>query len=80
MGQNGAGKSTIFKIITGELEIDEGDVNIKKDLTIAVSRQVIPRNELDLTVREFFQKLFYSVFLKFHHLHHCLPHLFLVLS
>jgi len=58
MGQNGAGKSTIFKIITGELEIDEGDVNIKKDLTIAMSRQVIPRTELELTVREFFQKMF----------------------
>lgn len=58
MGQNGAGKSTIFKLITGEHEIDEGDINIKKDLTIAVSRQVIPRNELELTVREFFQKMF----------------------
>jgi ATPase subunit of ABC transporter with duplicated ATPase domains len=58
MGQNGAGKSTIFKIITGELEIDEGDVNIKKDLSIAVSRQVIPRSEMELTVREFFQSIF----------------------
>ncbi len=58
MGQNGAGKSTIFKLITGELEVDEGDINIKKDLTIAVSRQVIPRPELELTVREFFQKMF----------------------
>ncbi len=58
MGQNGAGKSTIFKLITGELEIDEGDINIKKDLSIAIGRQVIPRDELDLTVRDFFQKCF----------------------
>ncbi len=58
MGQNGAGKSTIFKLITGELENDEGDINIKKDLTIAVSRQVIPRSELELTIREFFQSMF----------------------
>ncbi len=58
MGQNGAGKSTIFKLITGELEIDEGDINIKKDLSIAVSKQVIPRDQLELTVREFFQNCF----------------------
>jgi ATP-binding cassette subfamily F protein 3 len=60
MGQNGAGKSTIFKLITGELEIDEGDINLKKDLSIAVSRQVIPREELELTVRDFFQSVFKS--------------------
>jgi ATPase subunit of ABC transporter with duplicated ATPase domains len=58
MGQNGAGKSTIFKLIKGEYEVDEGDIHIKKDLTIAVSRQVIPRPELELTVREFFQSMF----------------------
>ena len=58
MGQNGAGKSTIFKIITGEYEIEEGDVHIKKDLKIALSRQIIPREEMSLTVREFFQKVF----------------------
>lgn len=58
MGQNGAGKSTIFKLIKGEYEVDEGDIHIKKDLSIAVSRQVIPRPELELTVREFFQSMF----------------------
>ncbi|MEN9605034.1 MAG: hypothetical protein RJB39_719, partial [Candidatus Parcubacteria bacterium] len=58
MGQNGAGKSTIFKLITGEIEPDEGELHINKGLSIAVSRQVIPRDELELTVREFFQKCF----------------------
>lgn len=58
MGQNGAGKSTIFKLITGEIEPDEGDIHINKGLSIAISRQVIPRDQLELTVREFFQACF----------------------
>ncbi len=58
MGQNGAGKSTIFKIITGEHKIDEGDVHINKGLSIAIAKQVIPRDQLELTVREFFQGCF----------------------
>lgn len=58
MGQNGAGKSTIFKIITGEHKIDEGDVHISKGLSIAIARQVIPRDQLNLTVRDFFQACF----------------------
>lgn len=58
MGQNGGGKSTIFKLITGELEPTEGNVFTSNDITIAIARQVIPRDELDLTVRDFFQKAF----------------------
>lgn len=58
MGQNGAGKSTIFGLITGIHEPTEGDIHIQKGATIAIARQVIPRNELDLTVREFFLKCF----------------------
>ena len=58
MGQNGAGKSTIFKLINGQLRPIEGDVNIENNLTIATSRQVIPRDQLDLTVREFFEICF----------------------
>ena len=58
MGQNGAGKSTIFKLITGEQEPLEGLVNIVNDVTIAIARQVIPRSELDMTVRDFFQNCF----------------------
>ncbi|MFA6355239.1 MAG: ATP-binding cassette domain-containing protein [Candidatus Paceibacterota bacterium] len=58
MGQNGAGKSTIFSLITGEREPEDGIINLAQRTTIALSRQVIPRDELDLTVREFFQKCF----------------------
>jgi len=58
MGQNGAGKSTLFALITGALQPEEGQVHIQKGLSIAVSRQVIPRADLDLTVRAFFEKCF----------------------
>ncbi|MBI4993900.1 ABC-F family ATP-binding cassette domain-containing protein [Candidatus Wolfebacteria bacterium] len=58
MGQNGAGKSTIFQLITGSLSSESGAININKSLSIAVSRQVIPRDQMDLTVREFFEKAF----------------------
>lgn len=58
MGQNGAGKSTMFQLITGEQSPDEGNIRLEKDLSIAIARQVIPRDELDLTLRDFFQKAF----------------------
>ncbi len=58
MGQNGAGKSTIFKLITKDIEPENGILNIVTGLSIAISKQVIPRDDLTLTVREFFQKCF----------------------
>jgi ATP-binding cassette subfamily F protein 3 len=56
MGQNGAGKSTIFGLITKALKPESGDVNVVKGVSIALSRQVIPREELELTVKAFFTK------------------------
>ncbi len=58
MGQNGAGKSTLFGLITGEYRDFSGNINIMHGQTIAISRQVISRDELDLTVQEFFAKCF----------------------
>mgnify|MGYP000864339236 CR=1 FL=1 len=58
LGGNGAGKSTLFDLIMGKQEADEGEVNIFPKTSIAISRQVIPRDELELTVREFFEKCF----------------------
>ena len=58
MGQNGAGKSTLFSLITKEKEPESGVINLAQRTTVALSRQVIPRPELDLTVREFFEKCF----------------------
>ncbi len=61
VGQNGAGKSTIFSLITRERQPEEGSINLAPRTTIALSRQVIPRNELDLSVREFFEKSLLNV-------------------
>lgn len=58
MGQNGAGKSTIFSLITEELVPDEGKIQKTRGLTIALARQVIAPNERELTVRAFFEKRF----------------------
>jgi ATPase subunit of ABC transporter with duplicated ATPase domains len=69
MGQNGAGKSTIFGLIlgaTGHTEDagpgihkpESGEIFVTKGATVATARQVIPRDQLELTVRDFFQKCF----------------------
>ncbi|MDP2788730.1 MAG: ATP-binding cassette domain-containing protein [bacterium] len=61
VGQNGAGKSTMFSLITKDKEPEEGQIHLTPHTTIAISRQVIPRDELDLSVREFFQKCFSNI-------------------
>ncbi|MCX6800324.1 MAG: ATP-binding cassette domain-containing protein [Candidatus Falkowbacteria bacterium] len=58
MGQNGAGKSTLFKLITGELKPKEGQVFMANGLTIGTARQIIERDELDLTIEDYFCKLY----------------------
>ncbi len=58
MGQNGAGKSTLFGLITGEHEPNSGDIHVVRGVTIAIAKQVIPREKMDMTVREFFQSYF----------------------
>ncbi len=58
MGQNGAGKSTLFSLMTGELKPESGEIHVSRGMRVATAPQVIPREELTLTVREFFQKCF----------------------
>jgi len=58
MGQNGAGKSTLFQLITGASTAQSGEIHLAPQLSIAIARQVILRDQLDLTVREFFEKSF----------------------
>jgi ATPase subunit of ABC transporter with duplicated ATPase domains len=67
MGQNGAGKSTIFGLILGAEHAgnstegskpESGEIHITKGSTVATARQVIPRADLELTVRDFFAKCF----------------------
>lgn len=58
MGQNGAGKSTLFALMTGELKPESGEINVSRGMKVATAPQVIPREEMELTVRDFFQKRF----------------------
>jgi ATPase subunit of ABC transporter with duplicated ATPase domains len=58
MGQNGAGKSTIFKLITGELKPGSGKVHLGLDATIAIATQVMKRENFEKTIEEFFSSAF----------------------
>jgi len=58
MGQNGAGKSTLFQLLTGQMKPDAGEIHVLRGVSVAIARQVIPREDLALTVREFFEKCF----------------------
>ncbi len=58
MGQNGAGKSTIFQMLTGELKPESGTIVVNPGLTVAIAKQVIPRDQMKLTIREWFETAF----------------------
>ena len=58
MGQNGAGKSTIFKLINGSLKQNVGLINTSENATIATGYQVVLAEDKELTVQEFFRKYF----------------------
>jgi ATPase subunit of ABC transporter with duplicated ATPase domains len=57
-GQNGAGKSTIFKLLTKELKPTKGEIHIKLGLKIAVAKQMISQSDLDLTLLQYFESAF----------------------
>jgi len=58
MGQNGAGKSTIFKMITGEEKPIKGQVHITNGASIAQQKQVMAKEFLPMTLREYFESAF----------------------
>lgn len=58
MGQNGAGKSTIFKLLTGDLKPQEGKIHLDNNATVAIAEQVVPDEVMDLTLIEYFQSAF----------------------
>jgi ATPase subunit of ABC transporter with duplicated ATPase domains len=58
MGQNGAGKSTIFKMITGEYKPKKGNVFITDNATVGTAQQTIKPEEKHLTIEEYLTKAF----------------------
>ncbi len=61
MGQNGAGKSTIFNLIMakpGSIGLESGRISLSPKITVATARQSISVDQFNLTTREFFQSCF----------------------
>lgn len=58
MGQNGAGKSTIFKLIMRELKPLEGEIHMKRGALVGIAKQVVAHRDLEKTVLEFFENAF----------------------
>src|SRR3989344_2094179 len=58
MGQNGAGKSTIFSLIKGDLKPKSGNATVAVGATIGTARQVISRADFGLTIEAYFAKSF----------------------
>ena len=61
MGQNGAGKSTIFGLIKKELHPKTGQISIAKDATIGTASQTMAREYAAMTVEEYFSSAFHEV-------------------
>lgn len=48
VGPNGIGKSTLFKLIAGELIADSGDINLVKNASVGWVRQDLPEDDTPL--------------------------------
>ena len=48
VGPNGTGKSTLFKLITNELELDDGEIVILSDAKTGMVRQDLPDDDTSL--------------------------------
>jgi ATP-binding cassette subfamily F protein 3 len=58
MGQNGAGKSTIFNLIRGKVKPKIGNVFITNGATIGTAVQAVAREDFGLTIEQYLAKAF----------------------
>ena len=58
MGPNGAGKSTMFKLITKDIEPTEGRVLVSDGASVAIAKQTMADEYMEMTVREYFATAF----------------------
>lgn len=62
IGDNGSGKSTILKIISGEEKADSGKVNIRKEAEIGYLKQLYPNENDSIVVEEYLKRSFKKYF------------------
>lgn len=55
IGQNGAGKTTIFKLLLGKIKPQNGKINLSDKATIGIAEQMIPSDKLLLNIVEYFK-------------------------
>jgi ATPase subunit of ABC transporter with duplicated ATPase domains len=56
MGQNGAGKTTIFNLMTGRVVPESGDISVDHYQSVAVASQIVGADDRELTVEAYFHK------------------------
>jgi ATPase subunit of ABC transporter with duplicated ATPase domains len=61
VGRNGTGKTTLFKIITGEETADKGTVSIRRGATLGYLEQIPALLESDMSVREILSASFADI-------------------